>query len=59
MRRGFDPVKTRSFHWLADPAFSVAIREYLDREREWMEDYFRQAERQLPYKSTSEEHDGK
>jgi predicted N-acyltransferase len=32
MARGFLPVKTRSLHWLAHPAFADAIEEFLVRE---------------------------
>ena len=32
MARGFLPVKTRSLHWLAHPAFAEAVEEFLARE---------------------------
>ena len=32
MARGFLPVQTNSFHWLAHPAFNDAIARYLERE---------------------------
>jgi predicted N-acyltransferase len=31
--RGFDPIRTRSFHRLADPRLHEAVADYLDRER--------------------------
>src|SRR5690606_10758827 len=39
MARGFQPVRTRSFHWLAHPAFSQAVAAYLEREAGGMDHY--------------------
>ncbi|TXL66999.1 GNAT family N-acetyltransferase [Zeimonas arvi] len=32
MARGFEPVQTRSAHWLAEPAFADAVERFLERE---------------------------
>ena len=32
MARGFEPVETRSAHWLAEPAFADAVERFLERE---------------------------
>lgn len=34
LARGYEPVKTWSAHWIADPGFRAAVAEFLDRERE-------------------------
>ncbi len=39
MARGFLPVATSSFHWLAHPAFNDAIARYLERESGGIETY--------------------
>ncbi len=36
--RGYRPVATSSAHWFADPGFRAAVADYLDREREQVED---------------------
>ncbi len=33
LARGYEPVPTRSLHWIADPVFRRAVADYLDRER--------------------------
>ena len=33
LARGYEPVATTSFHYLADPGFRAAVADYLDRER--------------------------
>ena len=50
LRRGFHPVATWSHHWLADPAFAAAIGQYLDNERDWLDEYIEAAHHQLPYR---------
>ncbi len=32
--RGYEPVQTRSAHWIADPGFRAAIADFLERERQ-------------------------
>jgi len=39
MARGFLPVQTNSFHWLAHPAFNDAIARYLERESGGIDGY--------------------
>ncbi len=34
LARGYEPVKTWSAHWIADPGFRAAIADFLERERE-------------------------
>jgi predicted N-acyltransferase len=34
LARGYEPVRTWSAHWIADPGFREAIADYLERERE-------------------------
>lgn len=34
LARGYEPVKTWSAHWIADPGFRSAVADYLERERE-------------------------
>lgn len=38
LARGYLPVATHSLHWLADPGFSEAVANYLEAERDAMED---------------------
>ncbi len=33
LARGYEPVKTWSAHWIADPGFRAAVADYLERER--------------------------
>ena len=33
LARGYEPVKTYSAHWIADPGFRAAIEDFLERER--------------------------
>ncbi len=48
--RGFEPVPTWSAHWLANPAFSRAVADYLVHEQKAMEDYMQELSEHLPYK---------
>lgn len=34
LARGYEPVKTYSAHWLADPGFRAAVADFLERERQ-------------------------
>jgi predicted N-acyltransferase len=52
LMRGFEPVKTTSYHWIADRRFRAAIAEFLNHERSSTERYKQQAETYLPYKKT-------
>ncbi|MDO9322639.1 MAG: GNAT family N-acetyltransferase [Pseudomonas sp.] len=48
--RGFEPVLTRSWHYLAHPGLRVAVAEFLQQERAGMRAYAEQARQQLPYR---------
>ena len=48
--RGFLPHETRSFHWLAHPAFAKAIDEYLEREGEHISGYIDELNDRSPFK---------
>lgn len=47
--RGFEPVLTHSFHWLAEPALARAVAEFLDHEREHVRAYALEARQDLPF----------
>jgi len=48
--RGFEPVKSASYHWIADSRFRLAIAEFLNYERRSTDQYQQQAEVFLPYR---------
>ncbi len=48
--RGFVPTDTWSAHWLAHPAFSDAIADYLDAEAEHVRRYMRAVDDHIPYR---------
>ncbi len=48
--RGFEPVTTRSLHWIADERFRRAIGDYLERERPAARQYGEDAARFLPFR---------
>ncbi|MGR9101166.1 MAG: GNAT family N-acetyltransferase [Gammaproteobacteria bacterium] len=48
--RGFEPVVTRSAHWIKDAGFSDAIKKYLEMETEQIREYKRHAEKMLPFR---------
>lgn len=48
--RGFEPVETASFHWISDPRFRAAIGDYLEREKDGVRLYRRQARSLLPFR---------
>ena len=50
LARGFLPSKTYSAHWLAHPAFSSAIEEFLARESLHMRDYIGELNEHNPFK---------
>jgi len=49
LARGFEPVLTKSAHWLTHPAFAGAIARYLERERDAVHRYAEAAADHLPY----------
>jgi len=48
LARGFEPVKTYSGHWLAQPAFYDAVARYLERETQGVEAYINELEARNP-----------
>ena len=48
MARGFLPVRTRSLHWLAHPAFSDAVADFLARERGGIDEYLDELDDRSP-----------
>jgi predicted N-acyltransferase len=50
LMRGFEPVKSASYHWIADSRFRLAIAEFLDHEKRGMDQYRQKAEAYLPYR---------
>jgi predicted N-acyltransferase len=48
--RGFLPEFTRSFHWLAHPAFNRAVDEFLSREGEHISAYMDELEERTPFR---------
>ncbi|WP_370980288.1 GNAT family N-acetyltransferase [Agaribacterium sp. ZY112] len=50
IQRGFEPVLTRSYHFLVEPGFYSAIDEFCQRERQDNLSYLRDARTYLPYK---------
>ncbi len=53
LMRGFEPVKSASYHWIADERFRLAIADFLNHERDSTNEYQQQAEAYLPYKKTA------
>ena len=49
--RGFLPEATRSFHWLAHPAFERAIDDYLEREGDHIASYVDELNDRSPFKA--------
>jgi len=52
LARGYEPVITRSAHFLADPGLRAAVKRYLDGERDAISDEVRWLADALPYRST-------
>jgi len=55
--RGFLPEATRSFHWLAHPAFTRAIDDFLDREGAHVSAYVDELNDRSPFRKDSGRHD--
>ena len=49
LARGFDPVRTRSAHWIAEPALRSPVADWCRREREFTERYLDAAARHTPF----------
>jgi uncharacterized protein len=54
LARGFEPVPTCSWHWLAQPAFAKAVQRYLDEEGPAIGQYLSELEERAPFKRASE-----
>nr|MBF0683517.1 N-acetyltransferase [Pseudomonas sp.] len=52
--RGFEPVLTHSFHWLADPRLAHAVKDFLKYERREIREYAQEARSLLPFHRTEE-----
>ena len=52
LMRGFEPVKTASYHWVKDVRFRAAIADFLRHEKRGTDSYQTQAEAFLPYKKS-------
>ena len=50
LMRGFEPLKSVSFHWIADARFRAAISDFLKQEKRSTDEYQQQAETYLPYR---------
>ncbi len=50
--RGFEPVSTCSYHWLAHPEFNQAVADFLEEETQHVEGYRQAAVAALPYRKT-------
>ena len=51
IQRGFQPVKTYSNHWIAQPELHAAVGDFTKRERNHSDAYLEQASALLPFKS--------
>lgn len=49
--RGFEPIETRSWHWISDPRFRDAIGRFLEAEKLATRDYSEQAATLLPFRN--------
>jgi len=52
LARGYEPVLTRSAHFLPDPAFRRAVADFLERENEMLAAEMRWCREALPYRSS-------
>lgn len=48
--RGFEPVITRSLHWMREPAFQQAVTDFCQREAQMVKRYQSEARSLLPYR---------
>ena len=48
--RGFVPAETWSAHWLSHPQFAAAVDDYLERERNHIDDYMAAVREHAPYR---------
>jgi uncharacterized protein len=50
IQRGFEPTLTRSHHWIAEPGFQPAIKDFCARDIEQVKSYKAEATKLLPFK---------
>jgi predicted N-acyltransferase len=55
IQRGFEPVLTHSYHWVKQPEFMPAIRDFCTREQEHMRNYMNHCRTSLPFKAAPTE----
>ena len=55
LMRGFEPVKSVSYHWIADSQFRAAIADFLQLEKRGTDNYQQQAKSFLPYRKNINE----
>jgi predicted N-acyltransferase len=58
LMRGFRPVLTRSAHWLAEPAFMTAVKQFVNEEAEYVRRYQQEAATHLPFRQEFTQHPG-
>ncbi len=50
IQRGFEPIETYSFHWIAEPQFRQAISNFLTQESGYVETAIKELKRKLPFR---------
>ncbi|MBL4607892.1 MAG: N-acetyltransferase [Pseudomonadales bacterium] len=53
--RGFVPTRTVSNHWISDPRFASAIKNYCKQEKEGVDEYIKGLQTSIPYRKTEGE----
>ncbi|RKR04317.1 hypothetical protein C7446_1522 [Kushneria sinocarnis] len=53
--RGFEPIATRSLHWIRHPQFRDAVEDFLSRERPMVAERMNEARELLPFKAIEQE----
>lgn len=53
MARGFRPIRTQSFHWLAHPSFADAVEHFLSREQVGIAHYVDELNEHDPFRKTA------
>ncbi|HBO14261.1 MAG TPA: GNAT family N-acetyltransferase, partial [Halieaceae bacterium] len=51
IQRGFEPIHTRSSHWIAEPALADAVAAFTREELDHVESYRREAAKLLPFRA--------
>lgn len=54
LKRGFEPVTTYSYHWLQEPVFHQAVKNFVMREKEFTNQYQLECQQALPFKQDVE-----